>query len=387
MILWFALVVPVIVTFIGYYYWHHKITILELVIPIALSIIAITISYFTLKEKNIQDVEYNGSLVVEARYYEYWSTWVDQTCTRTYDCGTKESPRTCTEYYDCSYCDRNSAYWQVILANGHVMNVSESKWNELVKKWNTTPQFVDLERRIVKNGSCGEDGNMYRIRWNGRIETSESAVWTVNFRNPVKISHSAFRYLPMTDKEASDQGLYQYPKFKSYLRQDALLSYDFEFKEIDHLQLEYINGLLGPRNKVKTFTLLFKNKPVDVAFKQEQYWEGGNQNELVVCIGVDDSLRIQWVQPFSWCDNKRINVETREDIAELGLFKAQNVAAIYYKNIPKYFKYKSFKDFNYLRFEPTMSQILWVYFITLIVSVLATVFIVKNDLDPETKLF
>ena len=127
---------------------------------------------------------------------------------------------------------------------------------------------------------------------------------------------------------------------------------------------EYLNGNLGPKHKVRVFTLLFKNKPIDIAFKQEAYWDGGNQNELLVCIGLNVTLGIEWVKPFSWCDNKRIVVDTREDVAELKTFKHQEIYHIYEENISKYFKFKSFEDFNYLTFEPTVGQLLFVYIIT-----------------------
>ena len=47
----------------------------------------------------------------------------------------------------------------------------------------------------------------------------------------------------------------------------------------------------------------------------------------------------------------------------------------------KYFKYKSFKDFNYLTFEPTAGQLLFVYFITIVVSVGCLIWCVKNNLN------
>lgn len=134
------------------------------------------------------------------------------------------------------------------------------------------------------------------------------------------------------------------------------------------------------KKKVKIFTLIFYNKPIDIAFKQEQYWEGGNQNELVVCIGINDTLGIDWVKPFSWCDNKRILVDTREDIAELKRLNIDSVYSVYMKNVPLFFHYKSFKDFNYLTFEPTTGQIAFVYIMTLIVTLLCIWAEIKNNL-------
>lgn len=379
--MWFSLLIPILISLIAYKYWPHKITVGELLLPIGVSLICVVASYYFMKETTIHDVEFNGELVVEARYYEYWETYVDQTCTRTYDCGTKDNPQTCTETYDCSYCDKNKERYEVLLRDGVVISVGKAKYLELVNKWNQEPEFVELNRKINNYSRCGQDGDMYRVKWDGKIKTSQSYVKEVSFRNPVKISHSAFKFPEMSDIEADSIGLYHYPLIYSEYRQTALLTH-FNYDDSVHVKFEYLNGLLGSTNKVKVFTLLFVNKPFDIALKQEQYFEGGNQNELIVCIGVDSSLNIQWVKPFSWCDNKRICIDTREDISELKVFYPDKVIGIYYKNIPKYFHYKSFADFNYLKFSPTNGQLIFVYVMTLLVSIGCCIFIVKNEIEP-----
>lgn len=375
--MWYALLIPVLCSIICYKYWPHKITIGELFIPIGVSLLCIVISYYSIKEITMRDIEYNGELVVEARYYEPYDTWVTRTC--YYSCGTSKHPRTC--YRDCSYCDHTSARYEVVLRDGSTVSIGEAKYLELVRKWNQTPEFVELNRNINYRFSCGKDGDMYRVKWDGKIKTSESHVREVSFSNPVKISHSAFKFPDMTTQEADSIGLYHYPLLFSEYRQTALLA-PIIYDDSVHVKFEFINGLLGSKYKVKVFTLLFINKPIDIAFKQEQYFEGGNQNELVVCIGIDSLQTIQWVKPFSWCDNKRICIDTREDIAELHKFNPDSVISIYYKNIPKYFHYKSFADFNYLVFEPTKGQLIFVYTMTLLISIGCCIFIVKNQIEP-----
>jgi hypothetical protein len=382
--MWYALLIPVLLSLVAYKWFSYKITIGELFIPFGACLLSIVISYFVIKDKVMEDVEYQGHLVVEARYYENWATWRTETCSRTYSCNcdSKGSCQTCTEYYDCSYCDDNDAYWEVITDDGRSIHISQSYYNSLKVKWGATPQFVELNRSIDYSHGCGKDGNMYRIVWNGLPETSEATVTEFDFVNPVKASHSAFQYTLIEPEEADSLGLFSYPKFYDYYKQPCLLSKNWRFSSKDMTKFEYLNGYMGPRNKVKIFTLLFKDKPIDIAFKQEQYWQGGNQNELVVCIGVDSNWKINWVKPFSWCDNKRICVDTREDIASLKYLNLDSVYRVYEKNIPLFFHYKSFKDFNYLQFEPTSGQIAFVYIITLVVSILSILFIIKNDIEP-----
>ena len=386
--IWYALLIPVVLSIISYVIWHKFFIWWELLFPTAISALAILISYYALKETSMEDIEYNGYVITEARYYEPWETWVKKTCSYT-TCNSRDKNGNCTShtthYYDCSYCDYNGAYWRAYDNFGHEFSISQAKYQELMIRWKCKQVFHELNRSINYHGSCGKDGDMYTITWNGKIETSECSVLERPFKNIVKVSHSAFQYPVITDEQADSLKLYHYPSIYEGYKQNAILGLD-KFKNIKYqhyiqTKLEYLNGNLGPKKKVKVFTLLFKNKPIDIAFKQEAYWDGGNQNELIVCIGLDDNLNIQWVKPFSWCDNKRIIVDNREDIANLKLFDGNKIYNIYEENINKYFHYKSFKDFNYLTFEPTKGQLIFVYILTLIVSILCIWWCIKNEID------
>jgi hypothetical protein len=358
-----------------------------------LSFVFILISFFVQKNMNLTDVEFNGHIIVKARYYEYWSTWVQQTCSYTTTCCCDSKGSNCqteTHYYDCSYCDQNPAHWEAIDDNGNKFTISEEKYNLLKRQWSSTPQFVDLNRNIDQSGSCGVDGDMFEIRWDGKIETAEASVTTHEFTNKLKVSHSAFNFPIIKPEIAKSQGLYDYPGFYDDYKQRAVLGLDsFNIQGRDTIQrmFEFFNGYMGPRFKVKVFTLLYRNKPIDIAFKQEQYWQGGNQNEFVVCIGLNDTLGVDWVKPFTWCDNKRVSVDTREDIAELGHFDRNAIYNIYNTNIRQYFHYKSFKDFNYLKFEPTTGQLLFVYICTFVISLISLYIVISNEFTRDMSTF
>lgn len=383
--IWYALLIPIVLSIISYYIWSKKIIWWELLIPTSISFIAIIVSYYSIKYISMKDVEYNGYTIVEAKYYEPYELWVVKTCsyTTTHSCG-KNCTYTVVHYYDCSYCDYTPARWITIDNYGHTFDISEQKYKQLIKKWSAIPQFNELNRNILFHGSCGKDGDMYSIKWDNKIESSECSVLEVPFENIVKVSHSAFQFSQITDEQADSLKLYHYPKEYDTYKQNAILGlnkFNITNKELIQTKFEYLNGHLGPKNKVKLFVLLFKDKDVDIAFKQEAYWDGGNQNEIIVCIGLNDKLKINWVKPFSWCDNKRVIVDIREDIAELNTFKSDSIYSICENNIGKYFKYKSFKDFNYLIFEPTIGQILFVYLITIIISILCLWWCIKNNIN------
>jgi hypothetical protein len=198
--------------------------------------------------------------------------------------------------------------------------------------------------------------------------------------NKIKVSHSAFKFPDISKEQADSLGLYHYPEFYDFYKQRAILSKGFYVKDSFHVLFEYLNGSMGFPNKVKVFTLIFDgSKGQDIAIKQEQYWEGGNQNEIVICIGVDKKGNIDWVKPFSWCDNKRLIVELRENISELEHLDWNNMYSIYRDAISQYYHWKSFEDFNYLKFEPTAGQLWFVYIGALIVSLIGVYITIRIE--------
>jgi hypothetical protein len=125
---------------------------------------------------------------------------------------------------------------------------------------------------------------------------------------------------------------------------------------------------------------------------QEAYWDGGNDNELVICIGLDNKTRkIQWTRPFTWSPERSIIPDVREDIMTYSRFNVDNIAKSVYINVKKEYKRKDFKEFSYITVEPpTWAK--WVTFIvTLIVTVVLCWWAITNQIDsvydPLKELF
>lgn len=380
---WFALLIPVILTAVAYYFFRKELLWWELVIPIAVSVLTIAICKVSVKTSIISDTEYWGSLVTEARYYEYWEEWITQTCSYT-TCDGTDKDGNCTSYtthyYDCSYCDENSAYWIAYDDAGNSWRISRDYFQYLQRKWDSRLSFVELNRSINFHGNCGDDGDMYRIIWNGLVTSSESSVTTHSYTNKVQASHSAFKLPHVSKKDAKKIGLHDYPKFYDYYKQRVLLGVDSP-----DIKLQYLNGYHGSRNKIKIFVCIFYNKPLSIVHSQKAYWSGGNQNELVVCIGLDSLTKeIQWVEPFSWTDNKRLLVDCREDIAEIKYFNSDSIYSILSKNINgdvhKDFK----KDFSYLTVDVPGWGMWLIYILTILVSVGSLWFGITNEITLYT---
>lgn len=400
MVIWFAMFIPFIGSILAYLIWKHKFVWWEFLLPMFGSAIFILITKFGVESALLHDTEYRGGIIVEARYYEYWETWVSKTCSEQYACGTyttgSGSSRTthtryCTRYYDCSYCDRNSAYWEVYDNQGHSWYITEKEYHRLMLQWKATPEFVELNRSIRNHGSCGQDGDMYRIRWNKDMLTSEASTWTTSYENHVQVSKSNFGLRDVTKKEIEKYSLYDYPKVSDYkqiniLGLDSMTFLDQARKNGANKMFEYFNGYYGPTRKIRVYVLLFNNKPVETGIKQRNYWNGGNKNEVVICIDVDKKTgKINWVYPFTWGENKRISVDLREDISNL---KTLDFTSVYHivDNSTKDFVYRDFTKFNYLAVDPPTWEVWFVYLFTLGITISALYYGYSNEFEGEEEI-
>jgi hypothetical protein len=398
---WFALVVPVLCCVIMLLLFRKKIVWWELALPTAVTAVVILLFKWAAFRYNIYDVEYRGSVIVSVRYYEYWETWVSQMCTRQVACGENCSTdangnRTCTtvyctEYYDCSYCDHNPAEWYAYDNYGNKYPISEAYYNELKARWKATPEFIELNRSISHHGGCGKDGDAYSIAWDGNPHSADAAVREHSYKNYVQGSHSAFKMPYVSDKEAKKLGLYKYPELYRPYKQPAILGLDSlkmaqSAKDSILALYEYFNGYYGSEKHVKMFILLFPDKPIGISFQQEYYWDGGNDNELVVVIGYDSRTnRLSWVRPFGWADEKRVFIDVREDIMEIGVLDFYRFYQPLGQDIEKYWKPKNFRDFNYLHVDLSTTQLIWLYILTTLVSVGVSIYCVKNQFEYDQR--
>lgn len=351
-----AIVVPMIMVVIAYLFFRDKLTWWELVLPSIICGIFVVIFKFGVEKGLTTDTEYWGYLGVRAEYYEYWETWVSRTCTETYPCGTDSDGNTtyCTRTYDCSYCDRNSPKWYLISTSGKKHSITKEKYLELKKRWNSPETLVDLNRNIKYRGSCGKDGNMYSIKWDGNIYTSEQITEKHYYENRIKVSN-AFNFKDITEEDKEIYGLYDYPKVNGYSQNSLIYNSDISLSKskLDSLNksLKYINGKLGPKQELKLFVLLFEDKPEISANFQESYWKGGNKNEMVVCIGLEKgSNDIKWVRSFSWTPNRTMLVDIREDLVGIGEFSSKKIFDNLIRILDTYQR-RSFSEFSYIQIE------------------------------------
>jgi hypothetical protein len=389
MIIWLAMLIPLMGCFIAYLGWKKEFVWWELLLPSAACFLLILGIKYVREYSATLDKQYLSGLIVEARYYEAYSTWITETCSEQYQCGTdsKGHAEYCTRYYDCSHCDEHDAYWMAYDNQGHSWSISEQKYNDLRIKWKSVPVKIELNRNIDFHGGCGKDGDAYSVTWKGDILTSESSTWSENYKNKVQTAKANFDLLDISHREASKLNLYEYPGIDKYSQEtilglDSLKTISDAIKRGTRIYFNYFNGYYGPIRKIHIFVLMTYGKPIETAVKQKYYWDGGNKNEVVICIDVNKNTgSINWVYPFTWTTNKRIEIDLRNDIANIDKINFLQLYRIIEKDTEQ-FQYRDFKEFDYLQVDPSTFE-LW---LTYILTSLATIGLLYYGFENQFEL-
>lgn len=283
----------------------------------------------------------------------------------------------------------------------------------------------------------GEVSYVYETNWNGDEKTRKAYTSIHNYENRIKASDLTIFNISLVDENDVDSlGLFRYPKYVDGLNYPTILGDNIPNKLQD--KFNKLNARFGPSNQLRLWILVFENKPMSIAQYQENYWVKGNKNELVVCIGKKNQ-EIQWVHAFSWALSADLTAEVQNKVLDLYSYKdsvitnknkvipvidnvkdkvfgdkvndklpspilinnpinTDSIVKIksktpvlnnqtwneYYdflnKNLHK-FKRREFKEFDYLTVEPSKTAVIVVYILSLLISVLANIWNISNDID------
>jgi len=282
-----------------------------------------------------------GGTVLSTTYYEPWDEWIQKECTKEVNCRTdSKGNRSCqTETYDCSYVSYHSEYWELETTFGD-MNCYQSEYEYLKKKFGNS-SFVDMHRDFHSN-----DGDSYTSIWKGDSATFESYFINNTYENRIQASKSIFNY-----KDADTIHYNLYPRiFADRGDANSFLSNSINVSK-GNSSLNYYNALFGKSKQLRMIVMVFKNQPLQISLEQEAYWKGGNKNEFIVTIGIDNDSNITWARPFSWTMKKELIPTVRDDIFNMKKFNDVKISTYLGKTVPKMWKRREFKEFEYLSVE------------------------------------
>lgn len=360
--------IPIVTVGILAFKFREKTALWEYVVVLVPSVLL----FFALKYSFVYisslDKEYLSDLVSKITYYEDWDETVMVTHTRTVPYG-KGKIRTETYVVpERRYHPKRYVYETV---TGETNDVSEDEYKLICYKLNMPAVFKDMHRSYRS-----KDGDAYVTSWNRTRENSYPVTWTHLYQNKVKASsYSIFKYGNMSEEEIKENKLFDYPEIKNN-DQNPILGFNATDTDIDAVR--YLNGYRGPKNQIHVFILCFNNPSLEVAEMQKAYWQGGNKNEFVVCLGVKNNTVI-WCNPFSWSDEPMLEVKTRDYFIKHPNINFKDYAEWLDTQIDKNWHRKEFNDFNYLSIELSIGWYIAILIIILCYNVGISYWVITNE--------
>ncbi len=378
MIIYGALIIPIIVAFILYKYFRHETVWWEFFVPIAASLVFTFSSKALIEAVQVSSKEYWGSFVKEVKYYEEWNEWVQQTCTRTCCCDSK-GQNCSTETYDCSYCLYHPPIWRITTTTGEDIDISEGEYSK-IKKILGNEKFIELNRYFYTI-----DGNEYYCQWGNDSAKAIPVTTLHHYENRVKSAdQSVFHFEEVGEADIKKYNLKDYPEINNGYQMDAVIGDNSQDAMIANKKIQYINGLLGPNKQVKIFVLVFNNQPIEAGLYQEWYWSGANMNEFVVCIGIDKDRSVKWCKPLSWTRSEILKTRVKDFMQGQEKLNLQALASYLQVQVEKYFVRRSFKEFDYLTVEPPTWAVVLTYILTAMINVALSIWIIRNEHSDRT---
>lgn len=347
----------------------------EYVALFVVPLIGIVISYFVSVSAQTMDTEYWNTYITHATYFEYWESYVKKTCSRRVSCG-KDCTK--TEFYDCSYCDRNPEYWEAYDNIGGAYHISRTQFEELCKIWGNRV-YQNLHRDIHYHGLCGKDGNAYNTKFNGDFDLLQPLVLKRTYENRVQCSRSVFNFEPVDSSEIRLYGLYKYPDYVDMFHYTPIVgTYDGPASN----RLRKWNALLGSSKQVHMLVLVYINKPVESVSYQERFWKGGNKNEFILCIGINNQKEVQWSRVISWTEQERLKNELASKIMGMP-FELTMIVDTMATMVKSQFIRKKFSDFSYIKIQPTGKAVVITFIVTILITIGISIFSVLNPFDLD----
>jgi hypothetical protein len=275
--IWLNLLIPIFAIILMLAKFKRKVVLWEYAVLLTVPIILITTAKMISVGSQTKDVEALQFQITNATYYEAWSSWVDKTCSRQVSTGTDSKGNTTyrTEYYDCSYCNDNGPSWVATDNAGNTYSISSAQFEQYASEWEKR-LFVDKNRNIKFHGGCGEDGDAYTTNWNNVFETIEPVTKKHNYKNVLQASNSVYTFDHVDSLTKAELDLFEYPNINRWNYNPLMGSNNVVARE----RLQKWNAKMGSWKQVNMLIAVYHKQPIEAAYQQENYWEGGNKTKL-----------------------------------------------------------------------------------------------------------
>lgn len=349
----------------------------EYIVLIGTSLLISLLLASLMRHGNCLDTEYLGGYVTKITHYDDWDEWVHRTCTRQVPAGRDSKGNTIyrTETYDCSYRDYHPERWCYTDDIGREHYFYNQAEFDAVMKELGYPRMVfrDMHRHYYT-----KDGDAQDYFWDGTAYNLRSLAWKEQYINKVVGSSSVMKFDKIEPEQAKEMGLYDYPEVL-WVDQKTIIGC-YKPSKLESQQIRYVNSIYARKKQFRMYILVWdKSKSIAISEEQRSYWQGGNKNEFVVCLGYDRAKdSVTWCNAFSWCDDPKLEVATKRYFLDNPRMDLYHYAIWLENNIDLWHR-KEFKDFDYLSVPLTSGQQTALLIITLLFNVLVAGVLVGNE--------
>ena len=366
-------IIPFITAIILLAFFREKVVWWEYGIIIAVPIAFILLLKLCVTTVVTSDIEYLGGYVTQLTHYDDWdeTVMVPHTVTTGKTTTTIMVPE--RRYHPDTYSYRSS------IDGGKAEHPITKRLYKTMKDRIGGPEFFRDMHRDYRS----KDGDAHDIFF--ELDTaSQSRLYDITesgtYQNKIKASeYSIFGSRHISKKEAKKLGLYSYPDIDRNLKQIPIIGDSVLLEDTEAVQL--LNAIYGKKYQFRTFILLFDagKYGIEISEKQKDYWNGGNKNEFIVCIGLDSLDNVIWCNPFSWADVPKLEVLTRDYFLDNPQLNISAYAGFLSEKIPDNWIRKEFKDFDYL--SVSISNVFYIIIIILMIiaEIFLSIFVIRNS--------
>jgi len=369
--IWFLVIVPVLAAIASWLFFDKKMLWWDPGVSIIATIIVVFVCVRVSEISQTADTEWLGFYVAEARYYEPWDEKV--TYTEEVNDGDTRDSRGRVQHNSHTEVrtriDEHAPEWTFILNSGEEVWVDQEDYEKWKTVWKKT-ELVDMHRDYHS-----KDGDMYRVPFDNVTDHLAPYVIEEIYENRVKASGSVFKHKKIDDPKSL--GLYDYPSIVEHDLQ-AVMGNCSRSSDADTI-LRRANAMLGMHKQVRMFILLYRDAPQQTAVDQESYWQGGNKNEFILCVGLDKQDSVQWAKAFSWTEREDLKVRVAQHAMNQKKFDVVETANFMTKEVSLCFERKHFRDFSYLSVEMGVAALITTIVLVLLFNIGYVVYIAVRD--------
>ena len=369
--------IPFITAIILLLFFHKNVVWWEYILLIVPPILLTLVFKCIMVEVNTMDTEYYGGYVTRVTHYDDWDETRMVPVTTVHRVGKTTVTQTHYVPKRFYYPDK---YTYVSNLDDSEIEISEALYERMKNRLSGEEIFRDMHRDYRSI-----DGDAHDVFYDSTIVHLYDITIPHTYRNKVAASQSynIYKLKKVTDEEVLNYGLFEYPTIDNTLSQNPILGDTLDTESVN--AIKRINALYGKEYQFRIFVCIFKDKPFEVSEMQRAYWQNGNKNEIVVCLGTENDSTVAWVNAFSWSDEPNLEVMTRAYFAANPKLDLVEYADLLAKDIPTKWIRKEFEDFNYLSVEVSKGEYIVLFIIMILFEIGLSIFVVKNEIDNKEK--